>query len=59
MYLQSISPGLVRTQFTGVMLKNEQMAEQVHSNSVPLEVEDVANSVLYMLHQPAHVEVSN
>ena len=59
MYLQSISPGLVRTQFTGVLLKDEQMAEQVHSGSATLEVEDVASSVLHMLTQPAHVEVSN
>ena len=59
MYLQSISPGLVKTQFMGVMLKDEELAEHVHANNVSLEAEDVANSVLHILTQPAHVEVGN
>ena len=43
----------------GVVLKDEKMVEQLHASATSLDVEDVASSVLHMLTQPAHVEVSN
>ncbi|CAL1260833.1 unnamed protein product [Larinioides sclopetarius] len=57
--LQSLSPGMVETEFFGRYLKNDptRSAENVFKSMKALEAKDIADSVLYILKTPPHVEV--
>jgi NADP+-dependent farnesol dehydrogenase len=55
-YLQSISPGLVKTEIldvSGIAFPSE----NVYRNYAHLEAKDVAEAVLYVLGTPPHVQV--
>lgn len=57
--LTNIAPGKTRTEFALVQCEGDQQkADQVYSTLTPLEAVDVANSVLWALQQPEHVNIN-
>jgi NADP-dependent 3-hydroxy acid dehydrogenase YdfG len=54
-----INPGLVETEFSDVRFKGDkERAQQTYQGYKALEAADIANSILYMLQQPEHVNIS-
>ena len=54
-----INPGLVETEFSEVRFKGDkERAKQTYQGYKALEAADIANSILYMLQQPEHVNIS-
>jgi len=54
-----INPGLVETEFSEVRFKGDkERAQQTYQGYKALEAADIANSILYMLQQPEHVNIS-
>ena len=54
-----INPGLVETEFSEVRFKGDTArAKQTYQGYKALEAVDIANSILYMLQQPEHVNIS-
>lgn len=53
----NIEPGMVETDFSRVRLKSEEAAKKVYEGMTPLEARDVAESVLWCLARPAHVNI--
>ncbi len=55
----AVHPGLVATNFSEVRFKNDtERAKQVYTGYKALEAEDVARTILYMLQQPEHVNIT-
>jgi 3-hydroxy acid dehydrogenase / malonic semialdehyde reductase len=52
-----ISPGMVETEFALARLKDEARAKAVYAGLTPLSARDVAESVLWCVERPAHVNV--
>ena len=53
-----ISPGAAETEFSLVRFKgDEEKANAVYEGYLPLQAEDVANSIYFMATQPAHVNI--
>ena len=49
--MTQISPGMVgNTEFSNVRLKDDSKAAAVYANIVPLDPEDVADNVYYVVH---------
>ena len=55
--MQSISPGLVETEFSKNMTGSEELAKKLYSSIHCLQATDVAASVEHLLTAPPHVEV--
>lgn len=56
----SINPGLVETEFSLVRFKGDSdRAKSVYKGIEPLTGDDIANVVLYVLQQPAHVVLAD
>jgi 3-hydroxy acid dehydrogenase/malonic semialdehyde reductase len=53
----NIEPGMVETEFSEVRLGDKERAKSVYRGMKPLTAEDVAESVLWCLERPAHVNV--
>lgn len=54
-----ISPGMVKTAFSDVRFKGDHAkAEAVYANMNPLTAEDIAESIVFCLTRPAHVNIS-
>jgi NADP-dependent 3-hydroxy acid dehydrogenase YdfG len=53
----AISPGYVETEFAAVYHKSEEAAAQTYSQFKVLEADDIANSVVYALGSPPHMQV--
>ena len=54
-----ISPGVVKTEFNEVRFKGDhEKAEKVYANMTPLTAEDIAESIVFCLTRPLHVNVS-
>lgn len=54
-----ISPGMVKTAFSEVRFKGDhEKAEKVYAHMTPLSAEDIAESIIFCLTRPAHVNVS-
>lgn len=54
-----INPGLVETEFSEVRFKGDkERAGQTYQGYKALEAADIANSILYLLQQPEHVNIS-
>ncbi|XP_055337730.1 dehydrogenase/reductase SDR family member 11-like [Paramacrobiotus metropolitanus] len=57
--ISSISPGLVRTEFMGSVLKTHpEKLENYYDQYPALEPSDVAGAVIYALSTPRHVEIN-
>lgn len=54
----NVEPGMVNTEFSLVRLGNQQKADAIYSDMMPLTAMDIANSILWCLSQPPHVNIS-
>ncbi|MDA3928691.1 MAG: SDR family NAD(P)-dependent oxidoreductase [Prolixibacteraceae bacterium] len=56
----SISPGMVETEFSIVRFHgDENKAEEVYKGFTPLYAEDIAETILFMISRPAHVNIDD
>jgi 3-hydroxy acid dehydrogenase/malonic semialdehyde reductase len=54
----NIEPGMVETEFSEVRFNGDQeRAKNVYKNMTPLEARDIAETVLWCLQRPAHVNI--
>lgn len=56
--VSNVEPGMVNTEFSVVRLGNQQKAEDVYRDMMPLSAQDVADTILWCLSQPPHVNIS-
>lgn len=58
--VSSIAPGAVETEFSLVRFKGDQeKANQVYKGFTPLSATDIAESILFMVTRPAHVNIDD
>ncbi len=53
----SISPGFVETEFAAHFHRSEEKANEIYTQYRVLDPNDIANALVYLLTQPAHVQV--
>ncbi len=53
----NIEPGMVNTEFSLVRLGSKQKADAVYQDMMPLSATDIAESILWCLNQPVHVNI--
>ena len=53
----NIEPGMVETEFSEVRLKDQQKAKAVYEGMTPLKASDIADSILWCLDRPTHVNI--
>lgn len=53
----NIEPGLVETEFSKVRLGDDEKAEAVYADMTPLVPEDIADTVVWCLNRPRHVNI--
>ncbi len=56
--VSNIEPGMVNTEFSKVRLGNQQKADAVYADMMPLSANDIAETILWCLNQPPHVNIS-
>ena len=52
-----IEPGMVNTEFSTVRLGNKDLADKVYEGMTPLSAKDIADSVIWSLKRPKHVNI--
>ena len=58
--VSEIKPGLVQTEFSAVRFKGDQeRAEKVYLGFDPLQAQDIAETVAFILSRPAHVNIAD
>ncbi len=58
--VSNIAPGAVETEFSIVRFKgDEKKAKSVYSNFDPLVAKDIADSILYCINVPSHVQIAD
>lgn len=58
--VSNIAPGAVETEFSLVRFRgDEERATNVYKGYDPLEAEDIANTIEYLLQQPTHVQIAD
>ena len=55
----NIEPGAAETEFSTVRFKDEQKAKEYYAGWQPLQPEDIANTIAWIINQPAHVNVDS
>ncbi|MES2803426.1 MAG: SDR family NAD(P)-dependent oxidoreductase [Bdellovibrionota bacterium] len=55
--ITNIEPGMVNSEFSLVRLGNQQKADAIYAEMMPLSPIDVAQNILWCLSQPAHVNI--
>ncbi|XP_046580656.1 dehydrogenase/reductase SDR family member 11-like isoform X2 [Haliotis rubra] len=55
----SISPGLVETEFSYRMMKDDGEAKAIYSSIPCLQVDDITNTVIFSLQSPKHMEIND
>jgi 3-hydroxy acid dehydrogenase/malonic semialdehyde reductase len=53
----NIEPGMVETEFSNVRFADEQKAKQVYAGMKPLTADDIAETILWVIKQPKHVNI--
>ncbi len=53
----NIEPGMVNTEFSEVRLRSKSKADQVYAGMTPLTAKDIAETILWCLERPAHVNI--
>jgi NADP-dependent 3-hydroxy acid dehydrogenase YdfG len=53
----NIEPGMVETEFSEVRLQSSERAKAVYKNMIPLSASDIAESIVWCLERPAHVNI--
>lgn len=53
----NVEPGMVETEFSEVRLQDSEKAKSVYKGMKPLSAEDVAETVLWCLNRPSHVNI--
>lgn len=53
----NIEPGMVNTEFSLVRLGNQQKADSVYAGMMPLLANDIAESILWCVERPRHVNI--
>lgn len=53
----NIEPGMVETEFSEVRFRDSEKAKQVYKNMTPLSAKDIAETILWSLQRPAHVNI--
>jgi 3-hydroxy acid dehydrogenase/malonic semialdehyde reductase len=55
--ITSITPGMVKTEFSEVRLGDSEKAKAVYAGRRPLSPEDIAEAVLWSVQRPSHVNI--
>jgi 3-hydroxy acid dehydrogenase / malonic semialdehyde reductase len=55
----NVEPGAAETEFSVVRFKNQQAADDYYKGWQPLKAEDIANTIVWVMNQPPHVNVDN
>jgi len=55
----SVDPGLVETEFSKVRLGDSEKAKAVYAGLKPLTGEDIAETVVFIVSRPAHVQIAD
>lgn len=53
----NIEPGMVQTEFSLVRLGDQNKADQVYDKMTPLSAQDLAETILWCVQRPAHVNI--
>ncbi len=53
----NIEPGMVETEFSVVRLGDQKKADMVYENMTPLKAADLAETILWCVQRPAHVNI--
>lgn len=53
----NIEPGMVETEFSEVRFRSKDKAKSVYENMKPLTAEDIAETILWSVQRPAHVNI--
>lgn len=53
----NIEPGMVETEFSEVRLQDKEKAKKVYQGVKPLSPEDIAETIVWSLERPAHVNI--
>lgn len=53
----NIEPGMVNTEFSLTRLGNQQKADAVYQDMMPLLANDIAETILWVVERPAHVNI--
>ncbi len=53
----NIEPGMVNTEFSLVRLGNQQKADAVYQDMMPLLANDIAETILWVVERPSHVNI--
>ena len=57
--ITAVSPGIVKTEFAQKYHQSAEKAKETYGQFPVLQAVDVANTVAYVLSQPAHVEIND
>ena len=55
--VSNVEPGMVDTEFSLVRLGDAQKAQDVYKNMTPLKAQDIAETILWILQRPSHVNI--
>ncbi|MBS9768047.1 MAG: SDR family NAD(P)-dependent oxidoreductase [Flavobacteriaceae bacterium] len=57
--VSEVCPGMVETEFSQVRLKDAEANKKVYEGFTPLYAEDIAETILFMVTRPAHINIAD